>query len=158
MLLQAFALSSLAVGTLAVPTSRNVKHESRPSHQGHRLLPRGSPVDANGILPIRIALKQSNLDNAYDYLMDVADPTSPNYSQHWTEEQVQEKFAPSDDSVKAVQDWLVSSGISSDRILHYDSKGWLGVQMTTEEAERIFGTKYFEYTDSNGAVRIGSDE
>jgi len=33
-------------------------------------------------------LKQQNIHKGHDFLMDVSDPTSPNYGNHWTPEQV----------------------------------------------------------------------
>lgn len=52
---------------------------------------------------VRVGLKQSNLDKAYKYLMDVSHPSSPNYGKRWTPEQVTEAFAPSDETVSSVR-------------------------------------------------------
>lgn len=60
--------------------------------------------------PMRIALAQSNLDKADEYLMDVSHPESPNFGKHWTAKQVAEMFAPSQESYDAVTFWLRSSG------------------------------------------------
>jgi tripeptidyl-peptidase-1 len=45
-------------------------------------------LDSRFILPLSIGLAQQNLDKGHDFLMDVSDPKSPNYANHWTPEQV----------------------------------------------------------------------
>jgi subtilase family serine protease len=42
-------------------------------------------------------------------------PGSENYGKHMSPEEIIEFFAPHEDSTNAVTEWLVSSGISSDR-------------------------------------------
>lgn len=46
------------------------------------------------MLPMRIALAQSNLDKGEEWLMDVSHPTSEKYGKHWTAEDVANAFAP----------------------------------------------------------------
>lgn len=77
---------SLAGSISAAPTASSyVVHEKRDQiHQARG----NSQVRRDTILPVAIALKQSNLENGYDYLMEVAHPDSPKYGQHWTAEQV----------------------------------------------------------------------
>ena len=40
-------------------------------------------------------------------MRDSAHPTSPNFGRHWTAEEVNDRFAPSDDTIQTVRDWLV---------------------------------------------------
>ena len=54
-------------------------------------------------------------------------------------------FKPSQESVSAVRDWLVKSGISSERITHSDNKGWLAFDASTAEVEDLLHTQYHEY-------------
>lgn len=46
------------------------------------------------MLPMRIALTQSNLDKGEEWLMDVSHPTSEKYGKHWTAEDIANAFAP----------------------------------------------------------------
>ena len=67
-----FAAALVAFVTVceAVPTpSTYAVHEKRSSIP--RLWSRGNPVDGDAILPIRIGLTQSNLENGEAHLMDV---------------------------------------------------------------------------------------
>lgn len=76
MFFNAIVLAALASSTLATPiSSKHVVHEKREVYA----ITRGDRVDANAVIPIRIALKQTNLEHGYDVVMDVSDPDSANY-------------------------------------------------------------------------------
>ena len=83
---------ALAVGATATPFAPHVVHERR-SAAPHGWTKR-SQVPSNAVLPMRIALKQNNLDRGYEYLDDVSHPASPNYGKHWSAKQIAETFAP----------------------------------------------------------------
>lgn len=86
---------------------------------------------------MRIALSQSNLEKADEYLMDVSHPDSPNFGKHWTAKQVAEMFTPSQESYDAVTIWLRSSGIAPERISKSQSMGWVTFEATVAEAENL---------------------
>lgn len=76
MIFNTIILSALAASVFAEPISRQrVVHERREVS----LETRGDRVVENAIIPIRIGLRQSNLDFGYDQLMEVSDPTSERY-------------------------------------------------------------------------------
>ena len=77
-----------------------------------------------------------------------SDPGSPNYTKHYSPEQVIELFKPSDETVEAVRSWLVDAGIAAHRITHSDNKGWLAFDATAEEAEGLLQTEYHTYEHS----------
>lgn len=68
-------------------------------------------LDAEIRFPVRIALKQRNLDKGMDYLMAVSDPSSPSYGWHYTAEQVVDLFVPDEAFIRTVKDWLVLAGV-----------------------------------------------
>jgi tripeptidyl-peptidase-1 len=72
-------------------------------------------------------------------------PKSANYGKHWTAEQVTDAFAPSKASVEAVREWLVDSGIASERIVHSDNKAWLAFDAYAEELEELLNAEYHQY-------------
>jgi len=45
-------------------------------------------LNRDAIIPMSFGLVQSNLENGYDFLMDVSHPESKNYGKHWTMEKV----------------------------------------------------------------------
>lgn len=74
-------------------------------------------------------------------------------------EEVHDLFAPIEDHVQTIKEWLQRSGIDGSRIVHSDNKGWLAFDATTEEAERLFRTEYYEHEHSQSdRVRVGCDE
>lgn len=78
-LLTAATTAALVLTCLAVPTtsSKHVLHEKRDGHP-HSWHKRHRAV-ADHVMPIRIALRERNLENAEQYIHDVADPRSPNF-------------------------------------------------------------------------------
>jgi tripeptidyl-peptidase-1 len=106
-------------------------------------------------LPLRIALKQSNIESVGEFLYDVSHPESANYGKHWTAGEISRKFSPSDETISTVRDWLVESGLASERIRVSPTKGWINVNVTVEEAERLMNTEYHIYTHTSGQEHVG---
>jgi tripeptidyl-peptidase-1 len=89
------------------------------------------------MLPVRIGLKQSNMDRMHDELMAVADPSSPSYGQHWSPQQVTDFFRPTQDTQMAVNAWLVDAGFDRQRIRLHPGGHWVEVNVTVAEAEQV---------------------
>ncbi|RFU29102.1 hypothetical protein B7463_g7233, partial [Scytalidium lignicola] len=106
-------------------------------------------INSGARLPVRIALAQSNLHMSEEFLMDVADPRSPNYGKHWTADQVRDTFAPSKDAVEAVTTWLTDFGIDAGRVKQSSGLNWILANLTVAEAEALLQTKYYRYTHSS---------
>lgn len=114
-------------------------------------------MDPNSIIPVRIGLKQSNLDSGYDRLMDVSHPSSRNYGKHLSAARVRELFAPAEETVDAVKKWLVFAGVDASSIKGYENKGWLAIDMPAWQAEELLSTEYYEH-DSKDGIRIGCED
>jgi len=138
-------------------STKYVVHEKRDTDA--RFLVKRDLMDKTRSLPIRIGLAQNELHRGYDWLMDVAHPSSPNYGKHWTASDVNKAFAPTMESIYAVRDWLVSSGIDAKRMSLSDNKGWIGFDATVEEADQLFRARYYEHEhrDEN-KYSVGCDE
>ena len=153
MLFTTLAVALLASSVLAAPSPKYVQHERR------HLLPRGwrkvNAMHSKTVLPMRIALTQPNLQQGYDYLIDVSHPQSPNYGKHWSAKQVAETFAPTQESVDAVMEWLEGSGISSTRISRSQSLGWLQFNASVAEAESLLKTRYHLHRHQTGKPHVG---
>jgi tripeptidyl-peptidase-1 len=68
-------------------------------------------------------------------------------------------FAPPENTVSTVKEWLTSSGIDHSRVVHSDNKGWIAVDVTVEEAERLLLTEFYEHEHVHSAsVRVGCDK
>ncbi|KAM3449277.1 hypothetical protein MY3296_007053 [Beauveria thailandica] len=143
----AVLLSCLCAGALAAPVDDDsvVKSHSLSNNWQNE----GSLPDDTQI-PVRIALKQSNLDKGMDYLLTVSDPESPKYGQHFTKQQVIDLFAPADSTVDAVKKWLVKSGISASSITTSNSKGFLDFVTTSGELNKLLQGNYKIYNHVNG--------
>jgi tripeptidyl-peptidase-1 len=69
MLFQFFLLASIAATCIAAPFRELYSlHEKRDTLIKTK---RGRRVDSDAIVPVRIGLRQRNLEHAYSYLMDV---------------------------------------------------------------------------------------
>ncbi|GIC88032.1 S53 family peptidase [Aspergillus udagawae] len=137
--------AAAAAGVLASPTPNDyVVHERRA------VLPRSwteaKRLDKATTLPMRIGLTQSNLDRGHDLLMQVSDPRSSRYGQHFSVEEVHDLFAPSQETVDHVRTWLESEGISADRISQSANRMWLQFDISAAEVERLLRTEYFLHT------------
>ncbi|KAF7935516.1 hypothetical protein BELL_1052g00020 [Botrytis elliptica] len=124
-----------------------VSHEKR--NIPHTQWMKRDRIASTTLLPVRIGLSQSNLEKGHDFLMDVSHPKSSNYGKHWTAEQVHEMFAPSEETIHTVRNWLVDSGIAASRIVHSDTKGWYAFDATTSELENLLNTQYYTYEHSS---------
>ena len=151
-----FALAALVVSAVAAPSGKYVLHEKRER------TPLGwwkrSKIQAHEVLPMRIALTQSNLDKLDDYLMEVSHPTSEKYGKHWSAKQIAETFAPSTATLEAVREWLTSSGIAPERISQSQSLGWLQFDATVAEAESLLKTEYHVYEHESGKPHVACSE
>lgn len=62
-------LNGLFAGAIAVPTGSHTVHEKRDVSNGRWIKREAANADTK--VPVRIALKQKNLDNGMDYLLEV---------------------------------------------------------------------------------------
>jgi tripeptidyl-peptidase I len=148
-----------AAAAAASPTSGSphVLHEKRGTPS--RSWVKRADVPGHAVLPFRIGLVQRNLERGHDLLMEVSDMNSPKYGQHYTADEVIDLFAPHQDSVDTVRNWLESAGIAAHRVGHSANKQWIMFDASVAEAEMLFKTKYhqWEHTGS-GNMNIGCEE
>lgn len=181
-------LAALAVVGSASPLtstarSDHVVHERRsappPGWQARER------VEGHVKMPLRIGLKQRNLDMGAYYLDEVSNPHSSKYGQHWSADDVISMFEPrcvalpsssmyppnrqyspktnthiySSESVESVSNWLTESGIAADRINQHANKGWVEVpDATVREIEDLLQTEYYLYDHKHGSSHVACDE
>ncbi|KAJ7505953.1 subtilisin-like protein [Mycena galericulata] len=152
----AFLTTLVALATVsAAPSSIRVLHEKRavePDVSGWSLARRLEP---SNLIPLRVGLRERNLDRLEDLLLSVSHPDSPTYGEHWSPAQIVDMFAPSHETIAAVKDWLIDSGLPSNRLRLSPSRGWIEADVTVEEAENLLHTEYHVYTHPSGATQFG---
>lgn len=158
MRLRLIALCALAAGAIAASAShlekRSVVHEKRhklPHHWQRHARPHPA-----SIIVLSIALTQRNLDEAYEFLMDVSHPASPNFGQHWSPKKVAETFSPSKETVNVVSAWFREAGITE--FYQSQSLNWIRANVTIKKAEQLLRTNYFNFEHANGKSHIACDE
>ncbi|CAK7265071.1 hypothetical protein SEPCBS57363_001395 [Sporothrix epigloea] len=130
--------------TKRVIPETHTRHERQPSSWARRW-ERTSRASVDAILPMRIGLKQRNVDEGHNKLMAISDPDSPEYGNHMTPEEVIAFFAPHRSTVEVVVNWLTSAGIHIDRISQSANRQWIQFDATVAEAEELLMTDYHVY-------------
>jgi tripeptidyl-peptidase-1 len=154
MVLTFLTVLTLGLSVLAVhPYTLVQKRSSVPSGWSH-----AAKHNQSAILPLRFGLTQPNIHNIEEFLLDVSDPDSPNYGNHWTPAQVADKFRPTDDTISTVRNWLVDSGIRTERVRVTRTRTWIELNATVEEAERLLRTEYHVYQHHTGMKHIACEE
>ncbi|KAK1980246.1 Pro-kumamolisin [Colletotrichum cereale] len=151
-------LTALAAVTFANPVTRSHKHvvhEER--HPARREWTKNHRLHSMARLPVRIGLTQSNLHRADEFMNDVAHPDSPNYGKHWTHEDIISTFAPSQEAIALVMQWLESEGIKRSRIGLSKGRNWLQFNGTVGEVERLLKTEYHVYKHEQGHMHVACD-
>ncbi|KAI0787653.1 subtilisin-like protein [Fomes fomentarius] len=144
------AIATFAGASSPPRLSRRVLHERRNALPSGWTLHRRADPDV--IVPLSIALRQSNLENLDGYLFDVADPSSPNYGQLWTASRVAKTFRPSKESIDAVHSWLVDDGMEMSRFRLSKDGGYVHLNVSVSEAERLLAAEYYVYKHADSGV------
>ncbi|KAH8081328.1 peptidase S8/S53 domain-containing protein [Cristinia sonorae] len=146
-------LLALVASASSLTITPHVRHEYRRSiPSGWNAVHRASPT---AVLPLRIGLVQPGLEELEKHLLDVSQPESPNYGQHWSAGRVAETFRPSKQSVDTVREWLHSEGIDASRVKLSKSGGWIEATVSVQEAESLLKTHYSVYEhESTGTQHV----
>ncbi|KAJ7480634.1 subtilisin-like protein [Mycena latifolia] len=157
MLAPLLSLVALASLSAAFPSTRSthVLHEKRAAVPYAAGWMQARRLESERTIPLRVGLRQRNLHQLEDLLMSVSHPDSPTYGQHWSPAEIVDMFAPAHETIAAVKNWLVDSGLSNDRLRLSPSRGWIAVNVTVAEAESLLHTEYHVYTHPSGAEQFG---
>lgn len=139
-----------------VPGS-HVLHERHLPHWSSQWTKRAK-VPSTEILPMRIGLKQSNIDAGRERLLEISTPGSASFGKHMTPEEVIEFFSPAHTTVDVVKEWLISSGIPADRIGHSVNKQWIQFDATVGEVEGLMFAEYHVWEHTSGSHDISTEE
>ena len=152
MFFSTFITTTIAFAATAFSSPIAVTHSL---HEKRDKLPHGwikrDILDRRAILPMKIALAQSNIDKGWDWLNEVSHPDSEKYGHHWSAKEIAEAFAPSNETVDAVRAWLSSAGIGTDRVKQSQSLSFLEFDATVDEAEELLDAQYNVYQHADTA-------
>ncbi|KAK1986216.1 peptidase S8/S53 domain-containing protein [Colletotrichum cereale] len=105
-------------------------------------------------IPVQIGLKQFNIEKGATKLMDLADPSSPNFGRHMSEDEVLSFFAPPQSIVDAISEWVTLSGIPRSWIQQSRNKQWIQFNANVSVVENLFHTKYYIYEHHSTQSRV----
>ena len=131
MMFAAFALAYSASDRIVVEPSVTVPAGWEVQGASRELVP-------NLKFELLFAVKQSNLQELHDKLMEVSTPTSPTYGQHLSNDAVHALVAPAADDLAAVRAHLDASGIKAVESASPNSD-MIRVAVTIAEAEALLG-------------------
>ncbi|KAK3299682.1 peptidase S8/S53 domain-containing protein [Chaetomium fimeti] len=135
----------------SVPTSHTV-HERHVQNNLEGWVKRDL-VDSEATVPVRIGLKQSNVDAGHDLLMNISNPKSPNYGKHLSRREVIDLFAPESHAVEKVKRWLASSGVEERRLSQSPNKQWIQFDAPAREVEDLLHTRYYTFENLETGVQ-----
>lgn len=141
----------------AAPQKRSVVHERRDLAQRSPWSKR-ERIPQDEVFEMRIGLAQQNTHRGHDLLMEVSDPRSPKYGQHWSPEEVTRAFGPSDETIQAAVSWVSSAlGIedAGERLRLGAGGGWLRFEASVREAETLLDAEYWFYEHEETAQQDG---
>ncbi|KAI2632647.1 putative alkaline serine protease AorO [Hypomontagnella submonticulosa] len=136
----------------------HTQHEKRTEIQA-RAWTKVERALPDALLPMRIGLKQQNLQSGHDLLMEISDPKSKKYGKHLSAEEVVKFFEPATTSFNAVKDWLVEAGIPSNTISQSSNRQWVQFDAPVNQVEDLLMTDYdvWEHMDT-GVKNIACEE
>jgi tripeptidyl-peptidase-1 len=133
-----FCLLAVAMATKPkVLANRNGLNHPRDWHVGSR----ASPLHKQTFL---IALKQRNLDVIDRLFWAVSDPTSPEYQNFLSIEEIAAIVDPPKEDKQRVVDWLHANGVDSIK----DHGDALEVRASVKAIEKLFSTHMVKYTNA----------
>lgn len=109
-----------------------------------------STPDSSSSIVLQIALAQQNIDELEWRLAAVSTPNSPDYGRYLDIGEINEIFAPSNASYKAVESWLKSHGVTS----HTRQAGSIWFYTTVFTANKMLSTDFKTYSDPGGIEKL----
>ena len=97
------------------------------------------PVPLSSSHSFTLALQQRNTDRLAAMLQAVSDPTSPQYGQYLTPQQLQDLTAPPTSVTDPILHWLTDHGVLSSSIQYAPASGAIQVATTAEVVNALFG-------------------
>ena len=146
--------ATLILAGPAISSSPKTVHEKRSAALSAHWS-KHKRLDERDVVHLRIGLTQQNTHRVADILYSVSDPKSPDYGKHWSSQQIADFFAPHEETILGVKNWLQEEGFEDDRYRLTNSKGWIELKVSATEAERLLDTQFHEYRHTDGSRHVG---
>lgn len=147
--------ATLTLTTAALPNARHALEKRERTHPAWALVGRAAP---EAVVPVRIGLTQSNLDEGARVFNDITNFSSPHYGIWWTPDQISDFFAPSERNFQLVHTWLIEAGVDTARISQSLNKQWVQFDASIAELETLLDTQYNEYEHQDGRLIPACDK
>ena len=148
------AISLCAIGTttqaLVLPANSRSEYAVKERHAVPIDYTNTGPASKSDNVHLQIGLKQQNEGVIESHLLEISDPSHERHGQHLTAAEIHDIVAPSEESVRLVQEWLAEHGISNAAM--NPSKDWISVLIPIEKAEQLLQTSYFKFEHWDGST------
>lgn len=115
-------------------------------HQVPRGWTRVQSAEPTENIRLRISLKQQNLDEFYDKLLQVSTPDHPHYGKHYEGHELRSLLRPSQEASATAISWLQDNNVTD--IL--DDGDYLMFRTTVGTANKLLDTQFDWYRDEDG--------
>lgn len=95
---------------------------------------------------LRLSLKQQNLDQFYDNLMQVSTPDHPQYGKHYEGHELRSLLSPSQEASSTAISWLQDNNVTSIR----DDGEYVLFRTTVATANKLLDTEFQWYKNEGG--------
>ncbi|KJY01663.1 protease S8 tripeptidyl peptidase I like protein [Zymoseptoria brevis] len=102
-----------------------------------------APADGSAIVRAAVAFHQPRLQEAEAILNDISDPASERFGNYLDSKQLQELFAPAEESVAAVEEWLNKANISSGCMHLKTTSSTLEFDAEIGQLDELFATTHY---------------
>lgn len=113
-------------------------------------LPRGwvraRSADPDEPVRLRVSLKQQNLDEFYESLLQVSTPGHPQYGKHYEGHELRSLLRPTDEATAAATAWLRGNNVTSIR----DDGDYLFFRADVATASALLDTRFAWYRNAQG--------
>lgn len=127
-------------------TTNNNNHIFEALEQLPRGWTRTADAFPNEAVKLRVSLKQQNLDEFYESLLQVSTPDHPRYGQHYQGHELRSLLRPADESTATAVAWLRDWNVSTIR----DDGDYLFFQTDVATANKMLDTDFAWYQNELG--------
>ncbi|EJD49915.1 subtilisin-like protein [Auricularia subglabra TFB-10046 SS5] len=133
-----------------VPATRMILHEKR-SAPGARFVQSGI-ARSDEVLNLRIALKNGDMGGLETALLEAATPGRPKFRRWLSKAQVEAYARPSDESLRAVTNWLNKNGLNATSLT--GSSDWMSISVPVSTANKMLNTTFARFVHTETGTQL----